>query len=181
MVTVVAAVTVWLFNVKVAELAPAGMVRELGPLATPEFDVPNVTARAVGAGPLRVTVPVPEDPPVIELGIVRPVRFTAGLTVTVADALETPLTARIVAVVLDVTFPALTVNVAELAPGGMVIEPGTLAALELVVPTVTTRPPEGAGAVRVTIPVAEEPPITAAGLIDSAETKAAGFTVTCAD
>ena len=50
---------------KVVAVAPAGTVTVPGTVAAPVFELVSFTARpAAGAGPVRITVPVDEDPPV---------------------------------------------------------------------------------------------------------------------
>ena len=61
------------------------------------------------------------------------------------------------------TADVLTVNVLLDAPALTVTLPGTDAAAELS-DSVTIAPPAGAGALRVTVPVEEEPPDTVVGL-----------------
>ena len=68
-----------------------------------------------------------------------------------------------------------TLKLALVAPAGMVTVAGTEAAAPLS-ESVTGAPPAGAGAVSVTVAVAEVPPLTLAGLTFSAET-AGGSTV----
>jgi hypothetical protein len=70
--------------------------------------------------------------------------------------------------VLDVTVVVVTVKVAVVAPAATVTEAGTVA-LAPVADSVTGRPPDGAGPLRVTVPVEGLPPITDAGLSESAE------------
>jgi hypothetical protein len=62
----------------------------------------------------------------------------------------------------------LTVNVAEVAPAATVTEAGTVAAFVLLLESATARPPVGAALPSVTVPVAEAPPVTVLGEIDSA-------------
>jgi hypothetical protein len=72
--------------------------------------------------------------------------------------------------------------VAVVDPAGTVTLAGTKAGEPFVQrPTVT--PPAGAGTVRVTVPVVESPPTTAAGLTETEETATAvdGMTVRTAD
>ena len=69
-----------------------------------------------------------------------------------------------------------TVNVAVVAFGAIVTLAGTLAAAVLLLPSVTTAPPAGAGPFSVTVPVDELPPRTDAGLKDT-ELSVAAVTV----
>jgi hypothetical protein len=62
-----------------------------------------------------------------------------------------------------VTAVVVTVNVAVVAPAGTVTLAGTVADALLLV-SVTTVPPEGAGPFSVTVPVEEVPPFTLDGL-----------------
>ena len=57
-------------------------------------------------------------------------------------------------------------NAALLLPAGTVTFAGTLTAVELLL-KVTATPPLGAGPLSVTVPCAEKPPTTLAGLTDS--------------
>ena len=69
MVTVVDAVTALVLTVKVALVAPAATVTLDGTLAAAVLLLESVTcAPPVGAGPLSVTVPVEEFPPVTLVG-----------------------------------------------------------------------------------------------------------------
>jgi hypothetical protein len=58
----------------------------------------------------------------------------------------------------------LTVNVVLVEPAGMVTLDGTFAKAVLLLESATTTPPEGAGALRVTLPVEESLPCTLVGL-----------------
>ena len=69
----------------------------------------------------------------------------------------------------------LTVNVALVAPAGTVTLAGTLAAAVLLLESVTSAPPDGAGPLNVTVPVEDcVPPITLVGLSVSDESVTAG-------
>lgn len=83
--------------------------------------------------------------------------------------------------VAAVTEVVATVKLAFVAPAGIVTLAGTVAAA-LLLDSVTAAPPEGAGALKVTVPVDGLPPPTLAGLRDTAESLApvAGFTVSVA-
>ena len=78
----------------------------------------------------------------------------------------------------EVTDVVATLKVALVAPATTVTLEGTVAAAVLL-DSVTAAPPDGAGAVKVTVPVEEPPPPTVAGLRDTAESFAPvdGFTV----
>ena len=58
------------------------------------------------------------------------------------------------------TGAVVTLNVAVVAFGAMVTPAGTLAAAVLLLPSVTSAPPAGAGPFSVTVPVDELPPRT---------------------
>ena len=88
-----------------------------------------------------------------------------------------------VADVAVVTGVVVTVKVALVAPPLTVTLAGTDTAAELS-DSDTTMPPAGAAAVKVTVPVADSPPTTVAGLTDRAETDAGaggGLTVSVAE
>ncbi len=63
----------------------------------------------------------------------------------------------------------LTVNVALVAPAATVTLDGTLAAVVLLLESVTTAPPDGAAPLKVTVPVEEFPPVTLVGFSESDE------------
>ena len=69
----------------------------------------------------------------------------------------------IVTVTLLATGLVLTVKVAEVALAGTVTLAGTCAAALLLLDSVTTAPPVGAGMFSVTVPVEEVPPTTEVG------------------
>lgn len=110
----------------------------------------------------------------------RPVAVTvnvtfavAGFTVSAAVLVTPAKTAEIVAEVEAVTEVVVTVKLALVAPAGTVTLAGTVAAVELS-ESDTTAPPEGAAALKVTVPVEELPPWTVAGDSDRAEGVGAG-------
>ena len=161
---------------KVALVAPAATVTLEGTLAAVVSLLESVTcAPFAGAGPLSVTVPV-EDcaPPTTLVGFSvneESVGGGGGAGVTVSDAdLVAPLKeAEMVAVVEAATALVLTVNVALLAPAATVTLEGTLAAVVLLLESVTCAPPVGAGPLSVTVPVEEFPPVTLVGFSESEE------------
>src|SRR5215217_3099473 len=80
----------------------------------------------------------------------------------------------------DWLFPTVLVEtgkLARVAPPGTVTLGGTVAAIVLSLDKATEKPPASAGAVSVTVPVAESPPTTSVGLtftVDSAGAATAG-------
>ena len=164
MVTDVEAATTLVVTVNVALVAPAGTVTLPGTVAA-ELLLDSVTcAPPAGAAPSSVTVPVELLPPVTVVGFTASeVRRTLGITVRVAVRVTPPYDAEMVADVDEVTTLVLIVNVALVAPAATVTLPGTVAA-ELSLDSVTCAPPAGAGPLRVTVPVAELPPMTIGGL-----------------
>lgn len=67
----------------------------------------------------------------------------------------------------------LTGKVALVAPAATVTLEGTVANVVLLLESVTCAPPEGAGPLRVTVPVEEFPPVTLVGLSESEERETA--------
>ena len=155
MVTVVMEKAERVWMVKRALVAPAGMVILLGTLARLELLRNCTTAPPAGAGPLRVTVPVAVLPPHTVVGLIVSdwsVTLGEGLTVRVAVRETPPAEAVIVTLVALETAFVLTVKFAPVAPAGTITVLGTAATLGLLLLRFTTNPPDGAGAVRVTVP-----------------------------
>jgi hypothetical protein len=75
-------------------------------------------------------------------------------------------------VVDEATELVLTANVALVAPAPTVTLEGTLAAVVLLLESITCAPPDGAGPLNVTVPVEEFPPVTLAGFSESEEREA---------
>jgi hypothetical protein len=70
MVTDVEAVTLLVFTVNVALVAPTATVTLTGNVAAAVLSLIRETAAPpLGAGPLRVTVPIERDPPVTLIGL----------------------------------------------------------------------------------------------------------------
>ena len=152
-----AAVTVREVMVKVADVAPAATVTLAGTVPIVVDDDARVTtAPPVGAALVNTTVPVTGTPPVTAVTTVVRVDKTAagGVTVKVAVPVLPFVVAVIVALVLAVTVPAVTGNVAVRAPAGTVTDTGTLAIVESLDERVTTLPPTGALLDRVIVPMA---------------------------
>src|SRR5205823_3716535 len=102
----------------------------------------------------------------------------AGVTVRAADRVAPPPVAETRTLVDAVTAVVVTVKVALVAPPGTVTLAGAVAAAVLLLASVTTVPPAGAGAVRVTVPVEEAGPTTLAGFNDTAD-RLAGAGAAC--
>ena len=157
-VKVVAAVTVLVVIVKVADVAPAATVTLAGTVPVVVGDeARTITAPPVGAARVRVTVPVTAKPPVTAetLVVITDIAAGGGVTVTVAVPVDPLVVAVMVADVLAVTEPAAIVNVAVFVPAATVTETGTLATAALLDESVTTLPPIGALVERVIVPVVD--------------------------
>ena len=113
-------------------------------------------------GPLRVTIPVEDVPPVTEVGDTVSVASVGGVMVSVAVCFTEPTVAVTTADVVVETAEVETVNVAVFCPDGTTTFAGTIAA-ELLELKVTVVPLEGASPVRVTVPVEVVPPETEVG------------------
>jgi hypothetical protein len=162
MVSVATDATARVVTVNVPEVAPATTVTVPGTVALAALELSVIAIPPVGAGPLRVTVPVEEVPPVTVAGeSVRPVSV-GGLIVRLAVKVVEPSVPPIVADVVDATAVVVTVKVAEVAPAATVALPGTVA-FPLLEASVTLTPPGPAGPLRVTVPVDGVPPVTEVG------------------
>jgi len=166
--------------VKVADRAPAAIVTLAGTCAADVLLLLNVTtAPAVGAAPLRVTVPVELLPPTTEVGDRVTEDKDAAVTVSVAFVLI-PRVAVTTEVVVEATPNVVTVKVADVLPADTVTLAGTLAAAVLLLVRLTETPPTGAAPVRVTVPVEGLPPVTLVGFKETEDRVTAGVTVNAA-
>lgn len=141
---------------KLALVCPADTVTLDGTVATDVLLLESATDTPPdGAAALSVTVPVELFPPLTLVGLsVSEERVTvppAVVMVKVACCELLPSVAVMVAVVVVVTDVVVTVKEAEVEPEGTVTLLGTLAE-ELLLLKLTTEPPEGAAALRVTVP-----------------------------
>jgi hypothetical protein len=155
-----AAVTAVVLAVNVAVDAPARTVTVAGTVADESLDVRLTVVPAVGAGPVRVTVPVEEVPPVTVAGFRLTPLSVAAWTVRVTVWL---LPAK-VPVIVTAVFAATAVVVAFAPllvwPAPTVIDAGTVVLGSLEV-RATVVPPAGAGFASVTMISDGLPPITA--------------------
>jgi len=99
----------------------------------------------------------------------RSVGAASRVTVSPAVRVTPPRAAVIVTVVEDETERVVTVNAALAEPAATVTLAGTVATFVLLLESVTTAPPEGAGPLKVIVPCEDTPPTTLVGLRDTAE------------
>jgi hypothetical protein len=170
--------TALLVTVNVAVVAFAATVTLAATVAAAVLLLLSVTTvPLVPAGPFSVTVPVEEVPPVTDVGL-KPTELGAGaFTVNVAVCVVLLNVAEIVDDVLLATGLVLTVNGAVVAFAATVTLAGTVAAVVLLLLSVTTAPLVPAGPFSVTVPIDELPPATLAGLRATELTAREGFTV----
>ena len=162
---------------KVAINAPAGTVTFAG-TETAVLLLDSATAHPpAGAAVVRRTVPCEAVPPVTVVGLTDTVESdvdgVADVTVSVALAVAPSYVALMVAGVDAVTLVVLIEKVPLVDPAGTVTLAGTVAAAALLA-RVTTASPIGAAEVSVTVPTEAVPPITLAGLKETALAAGAG-------
>lgn len=175
MVALTVAATPMVVTLNVVVEAPAGTVTFVGADAEVLLELRFTIVPLVPAGPLRFTEPMDTPPPTIDAGESATETRAAELIVSVADWTEAPSVAVRVTETVEPTPIVVAVNTPEVLPAAMVTDAGTVALVELEVSEITL--PEGpAGPFRVTVPVAEVPPVTAVGEMESPETWA-GVTV----
>jgi hypothetical protein len=166
--------------VNVADVLPEGTATEVGTVAAAVLLLCRATLTPpVGAGPVRVTVPVEDPPPLTLVGLtVTDVRLTGGVvtvgvTVSVALWFE-PKEPVMITAVLALTALVLMEKVALVFPAVITTLAGVCAAAVLLLDSATAAPPLGAGPLRVTVPVAPVPPTTLVGLTEIDERTTAG-------
>jgi len=164
MVTVRLKETVLVVTVKLAVVPPAGTTTEAGTVATLVLLLDNETvAPPLGAGPESVTVAVDGLPPRTDVGLSETADGVGREMVKVPVFVAPPRVAVTVTVVFEETGLVVTVKVADVAFAATVTLAGVPAAA-LLAESPTMTPSAGAGALRVTVPVVEVPPITLLGL-----------------
>lgn len=153
-------------TVKLADVAPAGMVMVAGTVALLLLDERFTTNPPAGAALKSATVPLDSVPPTTGLGEIEIPFSPDGVTVSVVVLLVLPCTAEMVTAVEVETAVVVTAKFADVAPAGTVTVAGTNA-LALLEERFITEPPDGAPVNRVTVPVAEAPPTTELGDTDT--------------
>lgn len=159
---VVLVVSVAAVTVNVAVVAPAATVT-LDGTVTPEMAEESATASPpLGAGLVRVTVPVAVLGPVTVVGEIPRLVIVGAATVSVAEPDWLFAEAPIVTDWFEPTATVETVAVPDVAPAAIVTVAGTVAA-ELLEVRATLSPPVGAGPLIVIVAVDELPPTTDVG------------------
>jgi hypothetical protein len=139
-VAVVVAETAVVEHMNVAETAPSATVTLVGAVALALLEERVATIPPVGAGPVRLIVPVEAVPPTTDVGDKeRPSNVGANI-VRVVDTVFDPLFAVMVATVLAATLEVVMTKDAEVEPAGTVTVVG-VTALVLLEDTLTTVPP----------------------------------------
>ena len=154
------------------------MVTVAGTVAAAVFELESATTKPPAGGPdERKMVPVTEFPPTTvdgerprDVGVAG---GSGGLTVSIALRVAPPKAPVMFPDVDAVTDTVLTVKVPLVAPAAMVTLPGTVAALGMLLDSVTTAPPAGAAVVNVAVPVEALPPTTLVGFTDTEDKLAA--------
>ena len=141
-----------------------------GTVATPVLLLDSVTTIPLdGAAALSFTVPCDLLPPPTLAGLSVNEESVGGNTVRAALCDALPTEALIVRLVELATDFALTVKLALMAPAATVTLAGTVAAPVLLLDRFTTRPPDGAALLSVTMPCELPPLATLAGFNASKE------------
>lgn len=154
---------------KAAEVWPAAIVTVVGVDADELLLARDRAVPDGPAGPLRVTVPVDEVPPITVVGLMLRPESPAGFTVNVPLELW-PFKDAMTAAWVDASTPMVaTVKVAVVCPARTVTLEGKDTAFEAEA-NATVRPPFPAGASSVTVPVEFLPPTTVLGLKDTLDT-----------
>jgi hypothetical protein len=161
-------VTLPAFTVNPAEVEPDGTVTVAGTLAAGALELESdTTSPPVPAGAVRLTVPAPVRPLIIELGLTdRLLRADGGGLTVIPNVAFTPESEAVKVTGVDVlTMTAVTGNVAELDPCGTVTVAGTPAAAGDALSAIVT-PPLGAVDVSVTVQVDPADGVSDVGLQD---------------
>jgi hypothetical protein len=175
-VTAVALEAVPAVIVNVALVAPAGIVICVGTERREDDLVSVIEIPPTGAGPVRLTVPVPVRPLTMVVGVADRAESAGGMTVNVADALRLGPFAVTRTDVLALTALVVMVKVVLEVPAAMVTLTGTEAIAGVADWSPTTTPPVGAALPSRTVAVEAFPPATEVGESERDATSAASAT-----
>ena len=146
-----------------ADCCPADTVTVPGVEAEARLLDRLTTVPAGPAGPLKVTVPDEELPPVTTVGVSASEESTAG-TMVRAPFTDWPLAVAVMVAVVNKLTPVVDISKLPFVfPAGITNEVGTLATAELLASD-TVRPVGPAGPFRVTEAADVAPPVTVDGL-----------------
>jgi len=159
--------TVWLetavvFTAKLTFAFPAGTVTLAGTVAELELLESLMAIPPVGAGPVRITPPAEEPPPIRLVGLSVIEETTGGRSESVPVTELGPNFAATAACFVEETAVVFAVNVTLVAPARTVTEAGTVT-LERLLESFTSVPPFGARPLSITVPVERAPPVTVPG------------------
>jgi hypothetical protein len=172
-------------TVKLALEEPPGTVTLAGTLVAVEFSLSDTTAPPLGAGPLKVTLPVDELPPVTLDGLTETADSdAAGVpSVTLIEANWNALSiAAESCTVVAMLGNVVTVKLALVAPPGTVTLLGTSAESGWLLPRLIATPLGGAAPPSLTVPVAVPPPTTLVGLtVSDVRAGSVGYSVNWCD
>ena len=143
---------------------PAATVTDDGTLAAALFELSVTLMPPAGALLLSVTVPLALTPPVTCDGVTVSAVRAGAVIVSVAVRAMLPDAAVIVTRAGEVTWLVPIAKLPLTAPSATTTDDGTVAEVELL-ESATIMPPEGAGPLSTTVPVALVPPVTLAGSI----------------
>jgi len=121
-------VTLKVETAKTPVVFPAAIVMDFGTVAADRLLESITTSPAVGAGPLMVTVPVEDFPPVTVVGLSFSEVSAGALMARIPVAEAVPTDATIEALTELTTGVVLTEKVAEVLPAPMLTVAGTIAA-----------------------------------------------------
>jgi hypothetical protein len=165
MLALILLLTLVVVMLNVAELAPAGTVTFAGTLALIGLLLARVTTKLLEVALSRVTVPTELDPPTTIEGFKVKEASAGGagaVTVSVVDLFTPAYVAVMLPIVVELTTEVFTTKFTDDVSAGTVTELGTDAA-GLALAKVTVAPFAGAEPVRLTVPVADWPPVTLEG------------------
>ena len=161
-------------TLKLADMAPTGIVTELGTLTLALDELSLTTIPPAGAVPFKVTnPPLAEFPPTMELGVTLTLDRDAGFTVR---TVETDLLFKVPVIVTDLTAVTPRVDTVKVAlddPAAIVTLAGTVAANGFELSRLTTVPAGPASPLIEIVPVTvvADPPTTAVGFTEIPETE----------